>query len=291
MEKFSTILEHQNYLKYFGNLGKNAPPQPNKAEVIHLPVWQEQQRGVPNAALRSALFAAIQGKSRKAMQREIVASQHGITIRFTGIQLDQSDLDVWERLLHLARLHPLGTRCEFTAYALLRALGRNTGKSDREWLKEVCARLQGAVVEITVDGRFTYSGQLVGKAGRDEETGLYVLFVNPELAVLFHPTGWTAIAWEQRHQLQGKPLALWLHGFLASHADPYPVKVESLMKWSGSQTQEKFHFKKNLKTALEELKAVGAIVSYRFEGELLHVERVPSPSQQRHLQKKAQAHR
>lgn len=291
MEKFSAILERQEYLTHFVNLPKTVPARPDTAAVMRLPVWAEPQRGVPNVALRSALFAAIQGKQRKAMQRVLLPSPNGITIRFTGIQLDQSDLDVWELALHLARLHPLGDRCEFTAYAILRALGRNTGKSDREWLKGVFARLQSAVVEITVGERFTYSGQLIDEGVRDNVTGLYVLLLNPRLAVLFHPQGWTAIEWDQRHRLLGKPLAQWLHGFFASHAEPYPLKVASLIKWSGSQTQEKFHFKKNLKAALEELKAVGAIVSYRFEGELLHVERVPSPSQQRHLDRKAKTYR
>ena len=41
-------------------------------------------------------------------------------VRFTGKQLDQSDLDVWEQVLHLARTQALGTRCYFTATAFSR---------------------------------------------------------------------------------------------------------------------------------------------------------------------------
>jgi hypothetical protein len=288
VEKLNSAL--QQSIDCLANLGKNAPPQPHKAEVIHLPVWAEPQRGVPNATLRSALFAAIQGKQRKAMQREVLASPNGFTIRFTGIQLDQSDLDVWELLLHLARLHPLGDRCEFTAYSLLKALGRNTGKSEREWLKDVIARLVGCCVEITKGERKTYFGSLLEEGGRDEETEHYVLRLNPNLAALF-AAGWTATDWEQRTHLKRKPLALWLYGFLATHAAPYPMKVESLMKWSGSTNTSKHDFKRKLKEALEELLTIGAIVSYRFEGDLLHVERVPSPSQQRHLDRKTKTHR
>jgi hypothetical protein len=61
------------------------------------------------------------------------------------------------------------------------------------------------------------------------------------------------------------------------------MKVNTLCDLSGSRTQEGRKFKQNLKAALEELKAIGAIISYRFDGDLLHVERVPSASQQRHL--------
>lgn len=284
MEKMGSALQRQ--LENFCNLTKTAAPQ--KAEVIHLPVWKEQQRGTPNAALRSALFAAIQGKNRKAMQREVLASQNGVTIRFTGIQLDQSDLDVWEQALEFAKHEPLGAKCDFKAKAFLKALGRNTGKSDRESLKNAAARLAGCCVEIT-HGRYTYGGSLL-EFYRDEVTDRYVLVFNPKLKDLYN-AGYTHIDWQQRRLLQRKPLALWLHGFLASHAEPYPLKVESLMKWSGSQTQEKRYFKKNLKAALEELLAVGAVVSYRFAGDLLYVERVPSPSQQRHLARKTKAHR
>jgi hypothetical protein len=286
MEKMETALQRQ--LENFRNLAKTAPPQ--KAEVIHLPVWKDQQRGVANVCLRSALFAAIHGNRRKAMQRELLASQNGIAIRFTGIQLDQSDLDVWEQALHLARQHPLGVRCEFTAHAFLKSLGRHTGKWQHEWLKEVFARLSSAVVEITKGERETYFGHLIDEGARDEVTGRYVLQLNPKLAALY-AEGWTAIDWEQRRLLQRKPLALWLHSFLATHAQPFPLKVETLQRLSGSQTQEKWKFKQNLKAALEELLTIGAIVSYRFAGELLHVERVPSPSQQRHLQKKARTYR
>ena len=65
--------------------------------------------------LRAALFAAIQGKGRQYMLRkELIATQDGGRIRYTGGQLDQADLDVWEQALHLVRTQALGTRCRFT---------------------------------------------------------------------------------------------------------------------------------------------------------------------------------
>ena len=45
-------------------------------------------------------------------------------------------------------------------------------------------------------------------------------------------------------------LALWLHGFYASHAKPYPLTVAYLHKLSGSQTKQLRYFKKNLAEAL-----------------------------------------
>ena len=253
------------------------------AKVIQLPLWPEAKRGVPNAMLRAALFAAIQGKGRQYMLRkELIATQDGVTIRYTGGQLDQADLDVWEQALHLVRTQALGTKCYFTAHGFLKALGRHTGTTAHEWLGESLARLGATWVEIS-DGRRTYFGSLIEGGARDEDTGRYVLEINPKLARFYGRTQWTQIDWAQRQALRGKPLALWLHGFYASHAAPYPLTVAYLHKLSGSQTKQLRYFKKNLLRALRDLQDAGAIKAFEIRDDLVHVWTVPSPSQQRHL--------
>ena len=140
--------------------GKTAQEEPRgPAKVIQLPLWPEPKRGAPNAVLRGALFAAVH-KDRRYMDRELLAAQDGIKVWFTGKQLDQSDLDVWEQVLHLARTQALGTECYFTAHGFLKALGRSTGKMNHEWLQMALERLTGAVVRIS-DGRWTYFGSLI----------------------------------------------------------------------------------------------------------------------------------
>ena len=264
--------------------GKAAQEEPRgPAQVIQLPLWPEPKRGAPNAVLRGALFAAIQGKGRQYMLRkELVATQDGITIRYTGGQLDQADLDVWEQTLHLARTQALGTKCYFTAHGFLKALGRQTGKSAHEWLGDALARLTGAVVEITA-GRRTYFGTLIEHGVRDEDTGRYVVKINPELAAFYGRSQWTQIDWEQRQALRRKPLALWLHGFYASHAAPHALSVAYLHKLSGSRTKQLRKFKQNLTQALRDLEAVGAIQAFEIRDDLVHVWTVPSKSQRKHL--------
>lgn len=256
------------------------PTKAKTAEIIQLPLWPDPARGVPNSALRGALSAAIQGKGRQALKRELLAVQQGMEIRFTGWQLDQSDLDVWEQALHLARMHPLGTRCEFSAHAFLKALGRSTGKPMHEWLKDVFARLGGCFVEITHE-RFTYGGSLL-ELYRDEDTERYRLEINPKIRALYD-AGWTACDWQQRQLLRRKPLALWLHGFYASHAEPYPMKIETLRTLSGSRNKDKWGFKRDLKKALEQLLAIGVITGYDITDGLVTVTRKPSASQKKYL--------
>ena len=46
--------------------------------VIYLPTWREDRRASPNSFLRSALFAAIQGKDRRYLNEVEMFSQQGI---------------------------------------------------------------------------------------------------------------------------------------------------------------------------------------------------------------------
>jgi hypothetical protein len=265
---------------------RSAPPErPSpapSATVIQLPLWPEPKRGVPNSALRGALFAAIQGKDRQYLKADLLAVQQGIEIRFTGMQLDQSDLDVWEQALHLARQHPLGTRCHFTAYGFLKTLGRRASGRDHEWLKDVFRRLAGAVAEITHKG-MTYGGTLL-EFYRDDESEQYVLEINPKIMALY-AAGWTATDWEQRQALRRKPLALWLHGFYASHANPHPLSVEYLHKLSGSRNQNIRDFKQQLVKALRDVHYAGALRGFEIKDGVVFVDNMPTRSQQKYLKK------
>ena len=100
---------------------------------------------------------------------------------------------------------------------------------------------------------------------------------------LYSATRWTATDWERRKRLRGKPLALWLQGFYASHAEPHALSVEYLRKLSGSRTKELRKFKQNLFRALRDLEASGAIKSFEIVGGLVQVDIQPSKSQLKYL--------
>jgi hypothetical protein len=109
-----------------------------------------------------------------------------------------------------------------------------------------------------------------------------IIYQRPGIAA----AGWTAIDWQQRQELRGKPLALWLHGYYATHAKPLPVKVETLRNLSGSKTAALFKFRQQLRKALGELKAIGAIASWQIDAaDLVTVDRgdAITASQRRHL--------
>jgi len=253
------------------------------AKIIQLNIWPEAVRGVPNAFLRSALFAAIQGKTRRYMDGVTLGSLDGTTLKFTGQQLDQSHLDVWEQVVHLARLHPLGNVCHFKAHALLKAIGRSAGKTDYEALDRDIDQLRACTLVVKIGSR-EYIGGLLQNAWRDKESGEYRVILDPNIIKLFYSTDWTGIDHEQRITLKGKPLALWLHGFYSTHAKPFPIKVETLHALSGSTTGRMRRFKENLFAAFEELESVG--IFGKIDGDLVTVAREPTKAQKKHLSKK-----
>ena len=262
---------------------ESAPQPKPPAKVVQLPLWPEPARGVPNDALRSALFAAIH-RDREYVEDRLIVAVDGTSIRYTGRQLEQSDLDVWEQVLHLARQHSLGTFCHFKGGAFLKAIGRCGGKTNYKWLAGALLRLTACAVVIKRRGCIHGRG-LIASFDIDEHTGLYRVSVDPDMAKLY-AAGWTAIDWEQRQELRGKPLALWLHGYYATHAKPLPVKVETLRNLSGSKTAALFKFRQQLRKALGELKAIGAIASWQIDAaDLVTVDRgdAITASQRRHL--------
>jgi hypothetical protein len=259
------------------------------SNVVRLPVWPDATRCVPNGMLRSALFGAIKKGPRRYMEGEEIAAQDGIEIRYTGQRLDQGDLDVWESILHVCRFQDMGSHCRFTAYTMLKLLGKTDAGGNRDNLHKRLMRLKATAIEVQ-QGRYSYAGSLVDDVYRDKETHEYVVILNTKLRPLFAGDQFTQIDWDVRHALDGQPLAQWLHGYYASHAQPFPVKVETIHKLCGSESTLMSDFAKNLRKALDALtdasNANEQPFSYEIRGDIVHVERKASATQRRHLLKK-----
>ena len=240
--------------------------------VVQLPLWPEPKRGAPNSFIRSALFAAIQSKDRQFMKETVLASQDGITVKFTGEQLNQADLDVWETIVHLAREQPLGTLASFTAHGLLKAMGMPTGNSQHKQLHSTLLRLTACAVEVTHEGK-TYFGPLIKSGAKNEITRHYGVELNKGIIHLFGENQWTALDWQQRQELRGQPLAQALHAFYSSHREPYPVKLKTLQAYTGSRNRQLASFKRQVRTALNDLVNVGFLTSFAFDGDLVNVRR------------------
>lgn len=264
------------------------------SNVVQLPIWPEPARGVPNGFLRSALFGAIAKGRRRFLEREQLASVDGIEVRYTGQRLDQGDLDVYETVLHALRFQAMGKQCRVTGYALLKLMGKVDTGGNRDTLHRRLTRLRANAVQIK-QGRYVYIGGLVDEAFQDEETQEWVIVLNPRLRALFEPDQFTQVEWAVRQSLSGKPLAQWLHGFYTSHAQPYPIKAETLLKLAGSEDANPRSAQQTLRKALDDVAEAcgkhGENFSHTYRDGLVHVEKKSSESQQRHLAKKTRKKR
>ena len=265
------------------------PGKPLPKNVVQLPLWPEPVRAVPNGFLRSALFGAIAKGKRRCIDGEQLAALDGIEIRYTGQRLDQGDLDVWESVLHAVRLQEMGSQCRVTSYALLKLMGLTDTGKNRVTLNKRITRLVASALTVK-QGRYSYIGSLIAGAAKDEETQEWVIELDAKLRPLFAADQFTQVEWAVRHELSGKPMAQWLHGFYASHAKPFPLKVETLHRLCGSEakrmTDYKVDLRRNLDAVADASEAHGEGFSYDIRGDLVHVEKLAKGAQRRHLAKK-----
>ena len=261
-------------------------PRPSQ----QLQLWPEAVRAVPNGFLRSALFGATARGARRYIDGEDIAAIDGVVIRYKGQRLDQGDLDVWESVLHAVRAQALGSKCRVTSYHLLKLMGKKDTGGNRVTLHKCIERLRANAVTVK-QGRYTYIGGLLDEAYRDEVTQEWAIVINPKLSQLFAADQYTQVDWAVRRSLNGHQLAQWLHGFYASHAKPFPLKVETLHRLCGSEAGLMSDFAKKLRKALDAVaeasEAHGEGFSYEIRGGLVLVEKKPSSPQRRHLAKKA----
>ncbi len=232
------------------------------SKEIKLPDWPTTKRATPNSFLRSALFSAIQSKDREFLDDVVLASQQGITIRFTGKQLNQEDLTLWEVLVHLSKLSPLGSVCDFSCYELLKSMELGTGAMDYKRLDDGITRLATSYVNINDK---QYFGALILQGSKDKVNNRYILQLNRLLINLYQQNTW--IDWDERLLLRKKPLAQYLHGYYSSHKAPHPVKIETLQRFSGSKNKNIPAFKQKLTAAMDELVKIGFFESYKIDME------------------------
>lgn len=270
--------------------------------LVKLPLWGKTQRGVPNCILRGSLFSARQEKDTQYIDEELHTSGEDIVLKFRGVRLIQQDLDVWESLLHIMRQGHLGEKIHISEYGLLKILGKvtktqrkngqiqkNASQEAHNSLRETLKKLQNGTVEITHNGK-TYMGSLINEIYRDDTTREMEISINPRMGRLFD-AGNTWVSWEERSRIGARrPLALWLHGYISSHAKWYPHKIETIRKLSGSKTEDIHKFTQSLKKALGVLKKEEIILDYKIDSKkLLCIERIPTDSQKGHLKRKEKA--
>lgn len=237
---------------------RNTTRDTERVVPAQLPLWPEQLRGLPLAALRSALFAPVQRGQRAAMQRATIDSVGSFKIVYTGVTLDTGDLEVYEEILHRAR-RTLGRYTHFRTRELLQSIGRAAGKSQREWLLKSLSRLSACELEVS-NGDKAYAGSLIQEQGRDDKAGSHYVMLTPAIAALFDQ-GYSVRNPEQLRALGNAQLAKWLLGFTANQAKPLTFNQDDLARYARSSYTRRRDFRRRLDLAAEQLRAVGRSIT------------------------------
>ena len=250
-----------------------------------LPLWQQGQRGLPNALALSALFNIANlrsGGDRQYFTSATIASSKCIVLVYTGQELRQDDEDVFLQVLHLAKEQKMGENIFFTTHSMLVALGWTINSESYKRLTICMDRLKATSVRLTVEGQggrtMGFAGSLVGEFEWQEKESNdplreWSVSLEKNIVKLFAPDTYSLIHWQTRLDLP--PLAKWLHSYYSTHRDPFPHKVETLHKLTASNNKGLRQFRQKLKAALEQLVECGFLASARVDAksDLVHVAR------------------
>lgn len=243
----------------------------------YLPDWHEEQRAMPNEIFRSALFNCRNRNQPRTYMKDVEIAMIGDgQVIYRGEELRQDDELVWLHLMHLVKRLPLGECVEFTPYAFVKALCWPVKGQSYERLRTSLSRMQatairiqsrrlGSFVSVSLITRFRSRNE------RDENLSRWQVWVGEEMRLLFDEEFLTRINWEIRKSLPDG-IASKLFGYWASHRQPFPVKLETLLKLCGSGMTVK-HFKVELKKSLDLLGSVGFLERWEFRDGLVAVKR------------------
>nr|AFN66387.1 TrfA family protein [uncultured bacterium] len=262
-----------------GTLPMRAPGK-KKQPIFQLPLWPDVMRALPNEILRSALFNARNRKKPRVFLKDepITVIGEGL-ITYRGEELRQDDEMVWLQLLHLARGSVAGQPVEFTAYSFCKNIGWSINKQSYKRLYECLKRMQATGLEVYVPRikRGISLSMIPSFEYEDVETRealpRWRVRLAPELVELFGDSHYTRIHWEERLKLPDG-LASWMHGYFASHRDPYPIKIETVASGAGLTESDKPELRRMVKRALGNLVEVGFLEEFSVAKDLITVKRV-----------------
>ncbi len=231
-----------------------------------LPDIFEDKRAIPNCFLRGALFGMVRKGRRALVENQPIFTMSQYQVSFSGSEMDQNDLEVWDTLMYLAKERKVDSELRITLYNLCQNMRMPDNGINRKTLVSRVRRLAFGQVSITANGK-EYFGSLIDDGYIDEKgDGKLVIRYNKKLAPLFTDGDYTLISADIRHLLGDNQLARWLYNFYESHTQPIPFDIDFIRKLCRSDSELK-GFKQKLKIALEEVKKAHLSVNHKSKWE------------------------
>ena len=227
-----------------------------------LPEIFEDKRAIPNVFLRGALFGMVRKGRRALVENQPIFTMSQYKVSFSGSELDQNDLEVWDTLIYLAKERNVDSELRITLYNLCQNMRMPDNGINRKTLVSRVKRLAFGQVSIKTNGK-EYFGSLIDDGYIDADgDGKLVIRYNKKLAPLFIDGDYTLISADIRHLLGDNQLARWIYNFYESHRDPIPFEINFIRKLCRSDSEPK-SFKQKLKISLEEVRKAHFAVNHK----------------------------
>ena len=248
------------------------------------PKWTNITGAIPNLFLRSAIFGI--GNSKKLLIRKRISGPAGFEIFVTGSKLTVNDLRYLDVLFQLANSE---NTCRFTPYSFLKRMQKTDTGENYKALKIFFSRVMANSIEI-IDRNGTnqgYEGSIVVDKKTNENTGDTIVMLNPQLRQFFQKNSFTLLNMQIASEIRNHQLAFWLFGYYSTHAQPFPLKVQTIHELCGSESENIETFTQCLKRALGKIKSAYIKNHKKFEWSiskgLVTVSRTASVSQNKSI--------
>ena len=231
---------------------RSVPTQP--AEGSTLQFWGDRSiAGIPPELARGGVFRLPRRGQRDVYHDQLVVNQPSLQVRYSGDELDQSDLDVFLQILRVLRGKQIGEYVEVTLNGLVRGTRRSEGGKAIENMKNSLDRLSKAIFQIRFQRKsewYRINTNLMVWLHKEETKQNWVK-TTPEALDLFRVLAWLNF---EKHVVLNNSMAKALHAYAISHrrGATHSVRLERLKNLWGYRGRVS-NFRAALRKALNEL--------------------------------------
>lgn len=245
---------------------------------LQLEIWPDAVREIPNDYARSALFT-VRNKTepRASLQGALIFHiEKAVKVTFTGIELRADDDElVWQQVLDYAKRFALGEPVEFNLHQICKDLNWSINARNYERARTCISRLKAN--EVKVENERLGKGVAISLIREYEFDGAgdkgtkYRVWIHPNLILLFAGRNSTRIEWTKYRDL--KPLARRLYDYIASHKQPFPLRLDTFYKMCASTCSSPRKWRAMAKGACAELVEASMVQKAWISGECIYCER------------------
>ncbi|KVD69884.1 plasmid replication initiator TrfA [Burkholderia ubonensis] len=243
------------------------------------PKHTKEQWLLPVELARSALFR-VADPSKPRIYRDkfeipMMAPGGKGTLTYTGQELRQDDRQVFMQALFLEQETPGVAVIKPNQF--LKALGWSTNSDSRERLLDCLTRMKATALRIHVQ-RFpnALTTSLIDDFVENTATKTIQVYFKESVRRLFDNNAYARVVRVHETELPKKAyLARWLLCFYTTHAKPIDLSLKLLQELCGQNTEQMpmKEFTRKMKEALQQLQAVGFLLTHEVKDGKVHVER------------------